>query len=321
MWEGFPLFPEQASTIAGGVDSLYLFLVGLTVVFSVLIFTVIFVFAIVYRRRSDDERPEAIEGSHALEIFWSVVPFVIVMVIFTWGASLYFRNARSPDDAMEINVVGKQWMWKIQHPEGRREINELHVPIGRPVRLIMTSEDVIHSFYVPAFRIKMDVLPGRYTTAWFEATRVGEFHLFCAEYCGNEHSKMGGKVVVLDPPAYERWISGEQQGESLADLGARRFTELRCDNCHHPGAGDRGPSLAGLFGQTVRLEGGGAVEADESYFRESVLNPRAKVVAGFRPIMPTFQGQISEEQLLELIAYVRTLKAQPGQGQGQGETQ
>ena len=317
MWEGFPLFPEQASTIAGGVDSLYLFLVGLTVVFSVLIFTVIFVFAIVYRRRSDDERPEAIEGSHALEIFWSVVPFVIVMVIFTWGASLYFRNARSPDDAMEINVVGKQWMWKIQHPEGRREINELHVPIGRPVRLIMTSEDVIHSFYVPAFRIKMDVLPGRYTTAWFEATRVGEFHLFCAEYCGNEHSKMGGKVVVLDAPAYERWISGEQQGESLADLGARRFTELRCDNCHHPGAGDRGPSLAGLFGQTVRLEGGGAVEADESYFRESVLNPRAKVVAGFRPIMPTFQGQISEEQLLELIAYVRTLKAQPGQGQGE----
>ena len=319
MWEGFPLFPEQASTIAGGVDSLYLFLVGLTVVFSVLIFTVIFVFAIVYRRRSDDERPEAIEGSHALEIFWSVVPFVIVMVIFTWGASLYFRNARSPDDAMEINVVGKQWMWKIQHPEGRREINELHVPIGRPVRLIMTSEDVIHSFYVPAFRIKMDVLPGRYTTAWFEATRVGEFHLFCAEYCGNEHSKMGGKVVVLDAPAYERWISGEQQGESLADLGARRFTELRCDNCHHPGAGDRGPSLAGLFGQTVRLEGGGAVQADESYFRESVLNPRAKVVAGFRPIMPTFQGQISEEQLLELIAYVRTLKAQPGQVQGEAQ--
>ena len=255
MWEGFPLFPEQASTIAGGVDALYLFLVGLTAVFSVLIFTVIFVFAIIYRRRSDDDRPEAIEGSHALEIFWSAVPFAIVMVIFIWGASLYFRNARSPEDAMEVNVVAKQWMWKIQHPEGRREINELHVPIGRPVRLTMTSEDVIHSFFVPAFRIKMDVLPGRYTTAWFEATKAGEFHLFCAEYCGTEHSKMVGKVVVLDPPAYERWISGEGQGESLAELGARRFAELRCENCHFPGSGSRGPSLAGLFGQTVPLEG------------------------------------------------------------------
>jgi cytochrome c oxidase subunit 2 len=315
MWEGFPLFPEQASTIAAGVDSLFLFLVGLTAFFSVLIFTVIFVFAVVYRRRSDDDRPEAIEGSHTLEIFWSVVPFLIVMVIFTWGASLYFRNARSPEDAMEVNVVGKQWMWKIQHPEGHREINELHVPVGRPVRLIMTSEDVIHSFYVPAFRIKMDVLPGRYTTAWFEATKAGEFHLFCAEYCGNEHSKMIGKVVVLDPPAYERWISGEQQGASLAELGARRFAELRCESCHFPGSGDRGPSLAGLFGNTVSLEGGGSVVADESYFRESVLNPRAKVVAGFQPVMPTFQGQISEEQLLELIAYIRTLKAPRGGAQ------
>ncbi len=173
MWEGFPLFPEQASTIAGDIDALYLFLVGLTAFFSVLIFTVIFVFAIIYRRRSEDEQPEAIEGSTALEIFWSVVPFGITMVIFIWGASLYFQNARSPEDAMEVNVVGKQWMWKIQHPEGQREINELHVPVGRPVKLIMTSEDVIHSFFVPAFRIKMDVLPGRYTTAWLEATKPG----------------------------------------------------------------------------------------------------------------------------------------------------
>jgi len=243
------------------------------------------------------------------------VPFALTMVMFTWGASLYFQNARSPDDAMEINIVGKQWMWKIQHPEGQREINELHVPVGRPVKLIMTSEDVIHSFFVPAFRIKMDVLPGRYTTAWFEATQTGEFHLFCAEYCGNEHSKMIGKVVVLDPPAYERWIGGEGQGESLAELGERRFEELRCVNCHPPGSGDRGPSLVGLFGSTVPLEGGGTAVADEEYFRESVLNPRAKVVAGFRPVMPTFQGQISEEQLLELIAYVRTLEGEGGETQ------
>lgn len=316
MWEGFPLFPEQASTIAQGVDALYYFLVGISIFFSILIFATIFVFAIVYRRRSEDERPPAIFGSTALELFWSGVPFVIVMVIFTWGASLYFKNSRPPAGAMEMHVVGKQWMWKIQHPEGVREINELHVPVGRPVRLIMTSEDVIHSFYIPAFRIKTDVLPGRYTTAWFEATKEGEYHLFCAEYCGTEHSLMGGRVVVMDPVAYEQWISGERTGEPMAALGERLFVELRCENCHHPGEGERGPSLVGLFGSQVRLESGQTVTADEAYLRQSILNPAAQVVAGFRPIMPTFQGQISEEQLLEVIAYLKTLQQeQPQQGE------
>ena len=316
MWEGFPLFPEQASTIAEGVDSLYFFLVGISVFFSVLIFTLVFVFAVIYRRRSESERPKRVEGSMALEIFWSVVPFVLVMIMFTWGASLYFKNARPPEGAMEVHVVGKQWMWKIQHPEGRREINELHVPVGRPVRLVMTSEDVIHSFFIPAFRIKNDVLPGRYTTAWFEATKAGEYHLFCAEYCGNEHSRMIGKVVAMEAPAYERWMSGET-GESLAQLGERLFTELRCDTCHRADQSGRGPSLEDVFGRQVALAGGETVLADEAYVRESVLNPRAKTVAGFRPVMPTFQGQLGEEQLLQIIAYLRALSEDQG-SRGEG---
>jgi cytochrome c oxidase subunit 2 len=311
MWEGFPLFPEQASTIAEGVDHLYLFLVGLTAFFSVLIFSVIFYFAIRYRRRSDDERPEPIHGSMALEGFWSFVPFVIVMVIFGWGASLYFINSRPPEGAMELSVVGKQWMWKIQHPAGRREINELHVPVGTAVRLTMTSEDVIHSFYVPAFRTKMDVLPGRYTSVWFQATRRGEYHLFCAEYCGTEHSRMGGTVYVMEQVDYDRWLSGAGPGESMASLGERMFTQLRCDGCHRADSTGRGPSLDNVFGRIVALTGGQTVVADQAYMRESILNPRAKLVAGFDPVMPTFQGQVSEEQVMQLIAYIRSLGEAP----------
>lgn len=311
MWEGFPLFPEQASTIAEGVDLLYLFLVGLTAFFSVLIFSIIFYFAIRYRRRSDDECPDPIPGSMALEGFWSFVPFVIAMVIFGWGASLYFINSRPPEGAMEISVVGKQWMWKIQHPAGRREINELHVPVGKPVRLTMTSEDVIHSFYVPAFRTKMDVLPGRYSTTWFQATRTGEYHLFCAEYCGTEHSKMGGSVHVMEQVDYDRWLSGAGPGESMATLGGRMFTQLRCDNCHRADSTGRGPSLDNVFGRAVALTGGQTVVADQAYLRESILNPRAKMVAGFDPVMPTFQGQVTEEQVMQLIAYIRSLGENP----------
>jgi cytochrome c oxidase subunit 2 len=312
MWGNFPLIPEQASTIAESVDRLYYFLLVVGAFFSTLIFGLIFYFAIRYRRRSDTEIPKAIHGSTALEVFWSATPFCLVMVIFGWGASLYFKNSRAPEGAMTINVVGKQWMWKLQHPEGQREINELHVPIGRPIRLVMTSEDVIHSFYVPAFRTKMDVLPGRYTTAWFEATKTGEYHLFCAEYCGNEHSRMIGKVIVMEPVAYEGWLSGAVSGESLAAIGDRLFTELRCDSCHSPDGSGRGPSLEDVFGRIVVLASGASVVADETYIRESILNPRGKVVAGFRPVMPTFQGQIAEEQLLQLVAYIKSLSSTEG---------
>ena len=303
----FSLFPERASTIAGRVDALYLFLVAVSLFFTVLIFLLVFYFALRYRRRRPDELPKPIEGSLRLEVLWSVVPFILTMVMFVWGATLYFRNSLPPEGAFEIYVVGKQWMWKLQHPEGQREINQLHVPVNVPVRLIMTSEDVIHSFFVPAFRIKQDVVPGRYTTQWFQATQPGTYHLFCAEYCGNQHSGMIGSVVVLRAVEYETWLSGGATGESMAASGERLFDRLGCSGCHRSDAGGRGPALEGVFNTPVKLESGATVVADEAYIRESILNPRAKVVAGFRPIMPTFAGQVSEESVLQLIAYVKSL--------------
>jgi cytochrome c oxidase subunit 2 len=229
------------------------------------------------------------------------------MAMFAWGSSLYFTGITPPGNAMEIHVVGKQWMWKFQHPEGPREINELHVPVGQPIKLTMASEDVIHSFFVPAFRAKMDVVPGRYTTTWFQANRVGSYHLFCAEYCGTTHAGMGGRVVVMTPTDYERWLGGGATGESLVTMGERLFQQLGCLTCHQPDGTGRGPVLIGLFGQQVRLENGKTVVADEAYLRESVLDPTAKIVAGYPPLMPPFQGQISEEGLLQIIAYLRSL--------------
>jgi cytochrome c oxidase subunit 2 len=204
--------------------------------------------------------------------------------------------------------MGKQWMWKAQHPLGKSEINMLHVPVNQPVKLIMTSQDVIHSFYIPAFRVKKDVLPGRYTELWFEATKTGEYHLFCAEYCGTEHSQMIGSVVVMEQLEYERWLSGNVAGESMAAAGQRLFEQRGCASCHAGTSDARGPALAGLFGKEVQLEDGRTVTADESYLRESILNPQAKVVAGYSPVMPTFEGQISEEGLLQLVAYIKSLE-------------
>jgi cytochrome c oxidase subunit 2 len=303
----FPLFPERASTIAGSVDAVYFVLVAITVFFSVLIFGLVFYFAIKYRRRRPDEIPAPIHGSLRLELFWSIAPGIIALALFGWGTAIYFRNAAPPPGAMEIYVVGKQWMWKLQHPEGQREINELHVPVGRPVKLIMATEDVIHSFYIPAFRVKMDVVPGRYTTLWFQPTKPGEYHLFCAEYCGNQHSAMKGSVYVMDPVDYENWLGGAATGESMAQAGEALFQRLGCYTCHRADAPGRGPVLAGLFGGKVLLETGETVVADEAYLRESILRPAAKVVAGYRTQMPTFQGQVTEEQLLQLIAYIKSL--------------
>ncbi len=310
-----PLFPQQASTVARGVDALFLFVIGISIFFSALIFLLIFYFAIRYRRRSEDEVPRPIMGSLPLELFWSITPFLICLAMFGWGAGLYYQNSRPPENALEIYVVGKQWMWKLQHPEGQREINALHVPIGRPVKLVMTSEDVIHSFYVPAFRIKYDVLPGRYTSLWFEATRAGVYHLFCAEYCGTKHSGMVGWVTVLEPPAFQQWLTGGVAGETMASAGERLFQRLGCGNCHRPDATGRGPALAGVFNQEVKLQTGETVIADEDYVRESILRPSAKIVAGYQPVMPTFQGQVSEEGLLQIIAYIKSL-AKPERGGG-----
>ena len=272
-----------------------------------LIFFTIVVFAVKYRRRAEDERPEPIEGNLWLEVVWSVIPFGLTMVMFVWGAIIFFDIYNPPDDALEISIVGRQWMWKAQHPTGQSEINELHVPVGQPVKLMMTSEDVIHDFFLPAFRVKQDVLPGRYTSVWFEATKAGVYHLFCAEYCGTQHSGMIGRVVVLEPVEFEKWLSGGATGMSMVDLGASLFQRLGCHTCHRAGGTNQGPSLAGLFGKTVKLQGGNTVSADEDYIRESILDPRAKIVAGYQPIMPTFKGLVSEEGMLQLIAYIKSL--------------
>jgi cytochrome c oxidase subunit II len=310
--QSFPFQPEQASSIAKSVDQLYLFLTAVTLFFTALIFSVIFYFMIKYRRRSPDERPRAIEGSFPLEVLWTAIPTLIVAVIFVWGSTLYFQNAEPPKGSLEIFVTGKEWMWKIEHPEGQREINELHVPLGRPVKLTMTSEDVIHDFFVPAFRVKKDVLPGRFTTLWFEATKVGTFHLFCAQYCGAFHAGMIGSIVVQEPDEYERWLAGGAPGESMEQAGEKVYQASGCPTCHLADGTGLGPSLLGVFGHPVKLTTGETVTADDAYMRESIVLPKAKVVLGYSPIMPSFQGQLTEEQLNNVIAYLRALgKAQP----------
>ncbi len=302
MDQGFSLHPEQASSIAGQVDLLYFYLCSVGAFFTLLIFVLIVYFAIKYRRRSE-EIPDPIEGSHKLEIFWSVVPLMFAMSFFFWGASLYFKVYRPPENAMEVYVIGKQWMWKLQHPEGVSEINTLHVPVDTPVKLILSSQDVIHSFFVPAFRIKMDVVPGRYSVTWFKATKVGEYRLFCAEYCGTEHSGMIGKVVVMEPEEYQAWLSGSVPNVAPAVAGAQHFHNFGCIQCH----ASQAPSMSGLFGSQVQLSNGRTVLADEHYLRKSILNSTDDVVAGYQPIMPSFRNQISEEQLVELIAYIKSL--------------
>ena len=310
-----PLFPEQASTMAPRVDALYFYLLAVSGFFSLLIAVLVIAFAIKYRRRSQDDLPRPMEGSTRLEIAWSVIPLGIALSFFFWGAKIFLAMNRPPNDAIEISVVGKQWMWKIQHADGQREINELHVPVGRPVRLTMTSEDVIHDFFVPAFRMKQDVVPGRYATAWFQATRPGRYHLFCSQYCGTKHSAMIGWIDVMEPVAYQDWLSGGAGGESLAAAGAKLFVQHACNTCHRSDSLARGPNLEGLFGKSVRLADGRTLVDDESYIRESIVNPNAKMVAGFQPIMPTFQGLISEEGLLQLVSYIKSLsKPNPATG-------
>jgi cytochrome c oxidase subunit 2 len=302
-----PLFPEQGSTMAPEVDALYFFLVALTAFFSLLIAGLIVFFAVRYRRVSEDDRPEPIAGSIKLELVWTAIPLGITLVLFYWGASVYFKLYRPPAGATEIYVVGKQWMWKFEHLDGQREINELHVPVGRPVRLTLASEDVIHSFYVPAFRTKTDVVPGRFSTNWFQAAKPGRYRIFCAEYCGTRHSGMIGWVVAMDAVEYQTWLAGGAATGSLADAGAKLFQDLACHTCHRPDSLARGPNLEGLYGKTVRFADGTTDVADESYLREAIVAPRAKLVEGFQPIMPTYQGLVSEEGLLQLVAYIRSL--------------
>ena len=316
-----PFAPEQASTVAPEVDALYAYLWAITIFFSAVITLAIIYFAIRYRRRSASEVPRPRHGSMILEVTWTVIPLLIAMTIFVWAASIYFKVYRTPQQAMEVFVVGKQWMWKFQHQTGQREINELHVPLGARVKLTMTTEDVIHSLYVPAFRIKSDVVPGRYTKIWFEATKPGRFYLFCTEYCGTNHAGMNGYVEVMEPAAYQQWLAGGAGSETASAQGRKLFQDRGCASCHtveKDGAAGRGPNLFGVFGKQQPLQNGQTVVVDEPYVRESILNPQAKLAAGYQAIMPTYQGQLNEEQVLQLIAFIRSLGSEQQAGGGGG---
>jgi cytochrome c oxidase subunit 2 len=310
------LFPAAASTIAPRVDALMAYVLAIVFMFIALVGGLILFFAVKYHHQSRADRSRPVFFSLPLELAWTGIPTVLALSIFFGGARLFIAMREPPPDSMEIYVVGKQWMWDVQHSEGRREVNELHIPVGRPVKLLMTSADVIHNFYVPAFRIKQDVLPGRYTTEWFEATAPGRYHLFCSQYCGTAHSSMGGWVTVLSPAEYQRWLAGgavggisdAASGISMAESGSRLFQRLNCAACHKNGETGAGPALAGLFGRSVALEDGGKVLADESYLRESILRPNAKIVKGWPPRMPAYEGQVDEAQLEQLVAYLKSLK-------------
>ncbi len=302
-----PFMPEQASAAASEVDHLTFFLVGMSTFFTVLIAVMVMFFAIKYRRKSASGVGSNFENSPLLEITWTVIPLLIALFTFAWGLKVYFRLSRPPANAVEYQVTGKQWMWKVQQPTGQREINELHVPIGQPTRLVMTSEDVIHSFYVPAFRVKADVLPGRFTSIWFLPIKAGRFHFFCAEYCGTNHSGMIGWVVVQTPEDYQAWLATQPAPKASSADGAQLFAQYACNTCHKPAPGGRGPVLDGIYGTDAALADGGTARVDDAYLRESILLPNAKVVKGYEPIMPSYQGQVSEEAMQQLLAYIKNL--------------
>ncbi len=303
-----PLFPEQASTFAWQVDYLYFYLILVSVAFTIPIVAAIFFFALKYREKEKFATPEEMHGSMVLETVWSIIPFVISMTIFLGGAVVYFNQFTPPADSMDIYVVGKQWMWKVQHETGQREINELHVPVGRNVKLTMTTEDVLHDFDIPAFRTKADVVPGRYTYMWFQATKPGKYHLYCAEYCGLNHSGMGGWVYVMEQRDFDNWLSGNVSGQTPVEMGKDLFeTRLGCASCHAGGPQQRGAKLEGVYNTQVKLVGGDTVLADDNYIRNSIINPAGQVVEGYQPIMPTFKGQVTEEQLNALVAYIKSL--------------
>jgi cytochrome c oxidase subunit 2 len=304
----FQLFPDQASTFARALDALGTFQGIVTVVMSGLIALLIIFFAIKYRRRAEDEvPPKKIEGALGLELFWAITPFLVMMLMFFWGLHLFLDWSSPPDDAMEAFVVGRQWMWHLQHTGGQREINRLHVPLGKPVKLTMISQDVIHSFFVPDFRVHMDVLPGRYTTIWFQPTQIGRFNLFCSQYCGTDHSVMIGEVVVMDEKDFTAWLRSNAN-DSMADKGRKLFQKLQCVTCHSADAHARAPVLEDLYNQWVTLQDGSRVLADRAYLRESIVRPDAKIVAGYQPIMPSFQGLVNEEELQQLIAFLQSLR-------------
>lgn len=306
--KGIPIFPPQASSFAYEVDMLYFFITAVTAFFVVLVAALVVFFTLKYRRRHPDEVGADIHGSLALELTWTIIPLVIALVMFGWGTLLFFKLATPPQNSMEFYVVGKQWMWKVQHPSGVREINEMHVPINRNVRVTLASEDVIHSYGIPAFRQKMDAVPGRLTTLWFNAVLPGRYQIYCNQYCGTRHSQMIGEVVAMEPEQYEAWLAGGGTAAAASASGEQLFKDLACATCHTPDGKGRGPTLVGLAGQPVKLASGQTVVADDTYLRESILNSQAQIVAGYPPLMPVFQGMVTEEQVLALVAHIKGMK-------------
>lgn len=308
----FHLFPVEASSGAAQIDWLFFGLVLMSLFFIAAVFLPITYFSIRYRRGSSADRSNPATGSNILETGWTVLPLIISLGFFTWGALIYFHIERPPRNALQVQVVAKQWMWKLQHAEGKREINELHIPLGQTVNLTMTSQDVIHSFFVPAFRVKQDVVPGRYTTEWFRATRLGEYHLFCAEYCGTNHSAMIGKVTVMRPADYQRWLTTGDSGQSLVLEGRRLFHEKGCSGCHVGSESVHAPPLEGVYGKQVPLASGEIVTADDQYLRDSILLPGKQISAGYENIMPSFSGHISEAEIMQIIAYLKSTSGEAG---------
>lgn len=305
-----PIFPTAASTTAGQVDDIYFFLLGFSVFILGVVFLPMIFFLFKYRRGNRAYREPLKISTNKIEVTWTIIPTVLAMGLFAWGADVYFYQEVPPADTLNINVIGKQWMWKIQHQEGNREINELHIPVNRPVKLTLASEDVIHSFSIPAFRVKQDVVPGRFLTEWFKPTRIGAYHFYCTEYCGAGHAEMRGMVYVMSPTAYEEWLARGRPKNTLAQSGAVLFRDLGCSGCHVNSRAVHAPPLEGLYGRLVPLNDGTFVRANDQYIRDSIMLPNSQIVAGYQPIMPTFQGRVKEEQLLELVAYIKSLGGQ-----------
>jgi cytochrome c oxidase subunit 2 len=303
----FALLPERASDHARSVDAIFYSLLALCGLIVLGISAAMLFFGIRYRLGSTALHQQSRARSLWIEVTWTSATFFAFLGIFIWGAAVYFHMSQPPANAVEIHVVGKQWMWKVQHPDGRREIDELHLLIGQPVKLVMTSQDVIHDFFVPAFRTKQDVLPDRYTTEWFTPTKTGRYHLFCAEYCGLDHSRMGGWVYVQEPEEYARWLAGQPAEESIVAAGARLFQARGCTGCHAPNSAVHAPRLEGLYRRPVALADRTVVIADDQYIHDSILLASKQITAGYENLMPTYQGQLTPEEVMALVAYVKSL--------------
>ena len=311
-WLRSILLPVQGTDYATRTDDLFLFILLVSTFFFLLVVGLIFYFILRYRRRGPGEVTPHITHNFKLEVLWTAVPLAIVMVIFAWGFRGYMDMSVAPAGALEIQVTAKQWVWQFEYANGTRTINEIHVPVGKPVKLVMSSEDVIHGFYVPSFRIKADVLPNRYTSLWFTPTREGVHLLMCTQYCGAGHSRMEGKIYVDSDAKYQNWLENGDQGAQampLKDLGAQLYSSRGCIACHSlDGTRGQGPSFKGIWGETHEMAGGQSVVVDENYVRESILQPQAKIRDGFKGIMPTFQGVLRDREIQALIEFIKSQK-------------